>query len=392
MNKRHPNLLLLAGLTALLAACGATTPDTSAERVTTQGKTTSTTLADVAMSTAETAGSFGAWATRSFGAWASGSIGVWAVGSIGVWAVSTFEDGTANPLHDNVNKWNQIRLAQAQTLAPNLGAGITVAVIDTGVDTSHPALQGTLTHPDTWRDFIQNDNDPQEEGTLDDKGYGHGTAVAGIVLQIAPNARIMPVRALTQAGDGTSTVIADAIRYAAAQGAHVINVSAVTDKDSNISKAIEEVTLQGRYVIMAAGNQGIDPPQFPARKASQTNDMGHRSLSVGSIEESNAKSEYSNYGSDLEALAPGTDVVTTFPQGQIMAVKGTSFATPAVSGVLALALAEGYSANHAGQLASKLRSTTRNVDAANADLLLKMGKKTLGFGLLDAEAFLNSLK
>lgn len=381
---------LLAGITALLAACGST-PTTSAIENTLTAQGATTTLTRVKMTAAETAGSFGAWASGSFGAWASGSFGAWASGSFGAWA-STFADGTPNPLQNNVAEWNQIRLAGAQTLAPNLGAGVTVAVIDTGIDTAHPAFAGTLTPAGTWRDFIGTDSDPSEAGTVIDRGYGHGTAVAGIILQVAPNARILPIRALSPSGEGDSTTIGKAITHAADQGAKVINVSAVTDKDSDVSKAIEYASLKGAYVIMAAGNQGLDPVLFPARKASQTNFTGYLGLSVGGIELDNRKSAYSNYGSDLEVLAPASGIVTTYPGGDIRAVTGTSFATPVVSGVLALALAEAYSANHVNQLAEKLRLGEQNVDLYNAELLLAMGKKSLGFGLLDAEAFLNSVK
>ncbi|UBV44345.1 S8 family serine peptidase (plasmid) [Deinococcus taeanensis] len=382
---------LLAGITALLAACGST-PTTSAieNTLTAQGATT-TTLTRVKMTTAETAGSFGAWASGSFGAWASGSFGAWASGSFGAWA-STFADGTPNPLQNNVAEWNQIRLAGAQTLAPNLGAGVTVAVIDTGIDTAHPAFAGTLTPAGTWWDFISADSDPREMGTVNDRGYGHGTGVAGIILQIAPNARILPIRALAPSGEGDSTTIGKAITHAADQGAKVINVSVVTDKDSDVSKAIEYASLKGAYVIMAAGNQGLDPILFPARKAFQTNFTGYLGLSVGGIELDNKKSAYSNYGADLEVLAPASGIVTTYPGGDIRAVTGTSFATPVVSGVLALALAEAYSAGNVNQLAEKLKLAEQNVGLNNPELLLAMGKKTLGFGLLDAETFLNSLK
>ncbi|ACO47507.1 S8 family serine peptidase [Deinococcus deserti] len=389
---------LLAGITALLAACGTTAePSASAPHLSAQGNTTSTT--NIKMTTAETAGSFGAWATGSFGVWAAGSFGAWASGSFGAWAsgsfgvwATTFEDGTPNPLHNNVEEWNQIRLAGAHTLAPNLGKDVTVAVIDTGIDLAHPALSGTLSPESTWWDYVSGDRNPGEMGTASDKAYGHGTAVAGIILQVAPNARILPIRVLPPSGEGTSTTIAKAIIHAVDQGAKVVNVSVVADKDSDISKAIEYAALRGVYVVMAAGNQGLNPVQFPAAKSAQTNTPGLYSLSVGGIELNNRKSSYSNYGAGLEVMTPASDIVTTYPKGEIRAVTGTSFATPVASGVLALALGEGYSADNAGELTEKLKLSEQNVDIENHDLVLLMEKKALGFGLLNAEAFLKSIK
>ncbi|ACO44986.2 S8 family serine peptidase [Deinococcus deserti] len=383
---------LLAGLTALLAACGTTT--TTADTTLSAQAAMPASTASIRMTTAEAAGSFGAWATGSFGAWASGSFGAWASGSFGVWA-TTFADGTPNPLHNNVEEWNQIHLAGAQTLAPNLGAGVIVAVIDTGIDLKHPAFEGTLTPARTWRDYAMSgrpDRDPSEEGTPADHGYGHGTAVAGIILQVAPNAKILPIRALRATGEGSSTDIAEAITYAVDQGAKIINVSAVADRDSDISKAIDYASVKGAYVVMAAGNRGDHVVQYPASKAGLTNSMGIMGISVGSIERTFKKSAYSNYGHQLEILAPGTEIVTAYPEGQIRAVTGTSFAVPVVSGVLALALGERYSADNAGQLAEKLKFGGRNVDEYNTDLMGTMGGQILGSGLLNAEAFLNNVR
>ncbi|WP_211238300.1 S8 family serine peptidase, partial [Deinococcus pimensis] len=109
--------------------------------------------------------------------WADGdpvfsSLRAWAGGTRTLWA-----DGTFQPVPENTAVLRFAGLSTAQTLAPRLGSGVKVAVIDTGVDLNHPAFQGALAPAGEWWDFSANDAVPQEEGP-GGRGYGHGTAVA----------------------------------------------------------------------------------------------------------------------------------------------------------------------------------------------------------------------
>jgi subtilisin family serine protease len=128
---------------------------------------------------------FGTWAT-GFGNWATG-FSTWATG-YSTWATGTSGTTTATTFKENIPAWNMIQLSEAQSLVPELGQGIKVAVLDTGIDLNHPAFRGKLDTGNA-RDYIDGDSVPQDvNGTASgfSDGYGHGTATANIVLQAAP--------------------------------------------------------------------------------------------------------------------------------------------------------------------------------------------------------------
>ena len=141
------------------------------------------------------------------------------------------------------------------------GKGVLVAVIDTGVAFDHPLLAGHVS-PDGW-DFIDDDADPSDVGNgLDDnddgsidEGVGHGTFVASLVLAVAPDATILPIRALNSDGVGTASGVARAIAYAVAQGADVINFSGGLSTDLRlIQQAVEYAQSHDVVVYASAGN------------------------------------------------------------------------------------------------------------------------------------------
>ena len=108
-------------------------------------------------------------------------------------------------------------------LAPNLGEGVKVAVIDTGIDLDHPGFAGRLAPAGEWRDYVDGDDFPMDEPG--GAGFGHGTAVAGIIVQVAPNATILPIRVLAPDGRGDVDDVVTAIDHAITVGAQVINLS-----------------------------------------------------------------------------------------------------------------------------------------------------------------------
>ena len=267
--------------------------------------------------------------------WASGDIQAWSGGARSLWA-----SGEYSFLPQNTALWSKINLQAAQTLAPNLGAGVTVAVIDTGLDLKHSAFQGALSDPSTWYDFYAGDAVPQDEGTLGTGGFGHGTNVAGIVLQIAPKAKIMPLRVLGPDGSGDVTTIAQAILWAAAKGAKVINLSLGSTENSKVVQdAIGKVKAQNVLVVSSAGNDNSNKITYPAALAADGG-TGDFSLSVGSVDMNDRKSSFSNYSDKLEVVGPGENVYAPAP-GELMAAwSGTSMAAPMASGALALALGQ----------------------------------------------------
>ena len=323
------------------------------------------------------AGGMRAWA-GGMRAWAGG-MRAWA-GGMRAWAGGTL---TYTPL-DNYPFWEQIGLYKAHTeLAPHLGEGVIVAVIDTGVDLKHPVFTDRLVNG--W-DFIGNDALPQEEGV--GQSYGHGTAVAGVVLQVAPLAKIMPLRILNSDGSGDTDDLVLAIDWAIEHGASIINVSLGSSEDS---KPVEQVLNKARakkvVVVTSAGNSGDKNVTFPASSAVNGGKFSDILISVGSVNAKDEKSSFSSYQKDqVETAAPGESIFTAYPDAQVTYASGTSFAAPMVSGALALALGE-------PNLDKKGEELPKIVTEKVMDRLYKIEanrdyKDGLGKGRLDLERFL----
>ncbi len=320
---------------------------------------------------------------------------------------------TSITLAENYDAWKQVRLDAAQGLAKNLGAGVKVAVIDTGVDYTHPAFTGRLAPSSEWRDFVDNDLDPQEVGVGGvDAGFGHGTGVAGVIAQVAPKAMILPLRALNRNGSGDTTAIANAIRYAVSAGAKVINLSLGTvGFDCDLQKTIALNVPDGVFVVASTGNSGTTNLTFPAATTKQNPNsyyaknpatkalvqacgitpnqnagVANRTVGVGSVStlEFDRKSTFSTYGGGLEMLAPGEGIFVPMPGAQLGAWSGTSFAAPMVSGALALAAAQPLKVS-ALTLGKFVATKADPIDVANPNLV-----GLLGFGRLNIEVFLKA--
>ncbi len=280
-----------------------------------------------------------------------------------------------------------IRVAEAHS--HGCGAGVTVAVLDTGVDPGHPALAGALAPgydflteevglPSEW-DFLGGSLVPILEGSLvpilegslvpilenaapivvlgqgellmldasiapvlDPDGvaaleglvvppyFGHGTMVAGLVRLTAPQAQIMPLRVFDSTGSAHVFDIIRAIYYAVDHGAGVINMSfSVPEPSLELRRAVQYARSHGVVCVAAAGNGGERTQVYPA--------AWQASVGVAATDLEDALSEFSNYGSNLvELSAPGSGVVSTYPGGVFGAGWGTSFSAPLVSGTAAL--------------------------------------------------------
>lgn len=233
---------------------------------------------------------------------------------------------------ENTGLWNLIRLVPGQNLAPNLGAGVKVAVIDSGLDLTHPAFSGRLAPASEWRDFVDDDGVPQE--VAGGRGYGHGTAVAGVVLQVAPNATILPLRVLEPDGTGDLDKVILAVDWAVQRGAKIINLSLGTDADHRAFKDIVELaSSKGVAVVASSGNNGTKGLEYPARYHAQV-------VAVGSVAATGVQSIFSSFGKELDVMAPGEYVYSAAPAGGVAYSSGTSFAGPMLSGAYALALGQ----------------------------------------------------
>ena len=333
-------------------------------------------------------GGYTAW-SGGYTAW-SGGYTAWSGGytawSGGYTAWSGGKQVPSSTFGENLTLWNQIKLPQGQRLAPKLGGGVKVAVIDTGVALEHPALAGHLAPSSEWKDFVDGDAYPNDtEGAGSNASFGHGTAVAGIILQVAPQATILPIRVLAPDGQGDVTNVVAGIDWAIQRGADVINLSlGASESVASLQAMMSYAASRGVFVVASAGNDnrlGLSYPANWARDDGST--VGKYLLSVGSVDKKNKKSPFSNYGPQLELVAPGESVYTAMGKGK-GAATGTSFAAPLVSGSLALAVAERPTSR--GVMHDRLTASSTNVDLLN--LLFRGG---LGYGRLDVEAFLKGL-
>ena len=153
------------------------------------------------------------------------------------------------------------------------------------LDLEHPAFYDRLAPQSEWKDFVDGDAYPQEERSEGgaNNNYGHGTGVAGVVSQVAPNATILPLRVLDAEGVGDVTDVAAAIDHAVTSGADIINLSLGTDEDSDVlNRMIAYAAEHKVFVIASSGNTGDDKITYPARNAKQSGKAGDYLVSVGS--------------------------------------------------------------------------------------------------------------
>jgi thermitase len=324
-----------------------------------------------------------AWGSGS-AAWGSGTA-AWGSGS------SSWGSGTVVPAlpTDNQNAWNQIQLHEAHRLSRNFGGGIKVAVIDTGIDLQHPLFTGKLAPSSEWKDFVGNDATPQEESG---NSYGHGTAVAGIILQIAPRATILPIRVLRSDGNGNTANVVAAISHAVNSGANIINLSLGTGGyDQSLMDISNWANTRGVRIVAAAGNNGQkDNMDSPARFGWEQGYEGW-TVGVGSVNSSDQRSSFSSYGDDLYVYAPGEAIWSAYPGNKSATFTGTSFAAPIYAGALALGMSEMPVAQR-GNIQNALWGTTYNGPGMDwgASSFIATDGTTMG-GRLNLEKFVRSL-
>jgi subtilisin family serine protease len=230
----------------------------------------------------------------------------------------------------------------------SLGRGVKVAVLDTGIQRSHPALKDNL-RTDRKRsirgyDFIDNDRSPSDSATgldedgdgLSDEMVGHGTHVAGIVDLTAPGAKILPLKVLNSEGSGEAFQLGRAILYARAAGAHVINLSLGSPHPSKLVRETVKKALKRNIVVAAAaGNDGNTLLHYPAARDDGVA-VSDGLLAVAAVDQNEQKADFSNYGTWVDLAAPGVEIRSTYPVGQHAYWSGTSMATPFVAGQAAL--------------------------------------------------------
>ncbi len=260
---------------------------------------------------------------------------------------------------------DRMNIDQAHRIAT--GNNVIVAVIDTGIDSSHPELQGVVVES-----FDAFDAGP-------DAPLGHGTAMAGVIASnrqlrgIAPSARILSALAFGASKTGgpqaTTFAIIRSMDWAYRRGARIFNLSFSGPHDKMLVRALDALGNNDVIMVAAAGNAGPDAlPAWPA---------AHRNvIAVTATDQNDGLYAFANRGSYVFIAAPGVDILTTAPDGRYELVSGTSIAAAHVTGVIALML-ERHPELNAAMVAQLLLKSSVDLGPAGIDA-------QFGAGLVDA--------
>ena len=255
--------------------------------------------------------------------------------------------------------WGVQRVGAPQAWAKTQGAGAAVAVIDTGIDSTHPDLAGQVAggvnildpqHPDNWKD-----------------DEGHGTHVAGTIAGnglngglagVAPKAKLYAVKVLDKDGNGNYSDVIAGIEWAMNHGIKIANMSLGADEGSDpLHRAVQAALAKGMIIVAAAGNTG-GPVGYPGAYP--------EAIAVGASDSSDHAAAFSSRGPQVAYIAPGVDILSLKMGGGYVSLSGTSMASPHISGLAALAMAEG--ANTPSALRAALDKAARPIKGLTPDL------------------------
>ncbi len=277
-------------------------------------------------------------------------------------------------------QWGIFAIGADRVWATTTGIGVIVAVVDSGSG-PHPDLAENLLPGRSFFGLVES----QDGSDID--ASGHGTHVAGIIASaanngiggsgVAPNAQLLPIKVLDQAGQGDARDVAAGVRYAADNGAKVINLSlGGATESSSLTQAITYANDKGALVVAAAGNGGAnDKPKWPASL-----DL---TLAVTAVDQSNGATSFDQRGEYIDIAAPGTGIVSTV-KGDYGASSGTSMAAGFVAGAAALLFAAEPRVTNT-QVRDILLRTATDIGEPGRDL-------TFGVGLINMVAALAELQ
>jgi subtilisin family serine protease len=280
------------------------------------------------------------------------------------------------------------------------GRGLIIADINSRIDFGHPALAGHLgagydfvaSRPSSVADlndeqstagFLDDeqstagflDDDQSTAGFLDGNGIrlldplfnssgdgsAHGTFCAGLLVAVAPDATIMPLRAFDDNGNSDLFTLAKAIRYARQNGAQIVNMSFGTLTDAKVLREAIDYAKAGNVILVAsAGNNNTSAPQYPAAYDG--------ALAVAATDLLDRKASFSNYGSYVFVDAPGKHIISAVPGGGYGMSDGTSFSAPMVAGMAALIRSLRYA-----DTAAAIAQSTVPIDGVNPEYAGDLG-------------------
>ena len=315
-------------------------------------------------------------------------------GSTGIWSYSVADSGSPSPAPTPTPTptpaarnslpvgpvWNLDRLDQRTLPLDNSalshdggGAGVTIYVVDSGIRTTHQEFAGRVV---AGYDFVDDDSNPNDCD-------GHGTHIAGIAAGtsgVAPLANISAVRVLNCYGSGFTSDVIDGLNWVrtnhSSGDAVVLLASKSASPSKSVADAVTSLTSAGITVVLAAGNDNQDTANSLAALAPSA-------IAVGSTNESDSRSSFSNYGSDIDIFAPGQGVLSAWDNGdnQYNTLHGTSQAAAHVAGAAALYLSNNPGSTPAEVSNALISHATTDVitDAGtgSANRLLYLGRPTI---------------
>ncbi|RYX99829.1 peptidase S8 [bacterium] len=257
---------------------------------------------------------------------------------------------------------------------------IIIGVIDTGIDLGHPDLKNKLV--DGYNVITQGKTPPRDDN-------GHGTHASGIaaadtnnkigIAGTAPNCKIMPIKTLDAKGSGDIYNVALGVIWAVDHGARVLNMSLGGPQNETLKKAIEYALAKNVVVVTAMGNDGKNVKAYPAALPGV--------ISVGSVDFSRSRSDFSNYGDWISVTAPGSQIMSTMPTYKTTMTEfekeegydyldGTSMACPIVAGIAALVLSRNPDYTPA-EVKERIQSTATDTGKKGFD-------NEYGYGIVNA--------
>lgn len=274
------------------------------------------------------------------------------------------------------SQWHLGKVGAPAAWDQSTGASVTVAVLDSGIDATHPDIRDRLVSG--WN-FFTNSSDVSDIN-------GHGTAVAGAaaasfnngtgVASIAGNAKIMPLRVTDANGAATGSMVAQALAWAADRGARVANISyAGVPGNSTVQSAAQYMKSKGGLVVVSSGNTGTDlglPPETTM-------------IPVAATDSNDARASWSSFGNYVALAAPGVGIWTTQKGGGYFSASGTSVASPVVAGTVALMMSARPDLSPA-QVESLLYSTATDLGTAGRDIYFGHGRVNVASAVAAAKA------
>lgn len=299
-----------------------------------------------------------------------------------IFRLPPYEVSSIVPKLDQTQDWSLAASNIPEHWKKTKGKGVVVGIVDTGIDSSHPDLQGAILAAQDFSGSFARERDRA----------GHGTHCAGVigarnndlgVVGVAPECSLVIAKSLGDDGSGSGKMVAAGIDFCVAKGADIISMSLGSPfDDPYIRAAYNRAVTAGKIVICAAGNDGSDD---------SVNYPGKYAIAVAAYDKQFRIAKFSSRGPEVTCAAPGVDILSTVPRemGNYAKMSGTSMATPHVAAVMALLLAYHRSNPSAGTPVSNQDEAREHLHRSAKDAGSPGFDPAFGWGLISPDSLLS---